>query len=345
MNFFSAAQRLAVAGSFLAVLFISFPADSAIPAGYKGFPYHDTIQQIPGRVRLSRFDQGMAGKTQPEATLDANTNGVTWHDYMAVGQWACHYLRAITGPSLQVMGEGNDCMSNGWVGPDYVHDSASTDCYLADANMGDWTKYTVYVKQPGIYSLSIFQTAADIDTPWGPYVEMSLLNGADSISTGTDTLHLTSGCQYDFHSWWYMKDYRRLALDSGMQLFRYQVCTNPKGNGPMNVDFVDFNYMGPVSVADRAYFSAMNGGLSLRSITPQPAKTLQLNFTASEAAPARVQCFDARGALLFTETINNVAMGYNHISLKSRVPASGMVFVRMTQGNKTTQGKIFLFRK
>ena len=104
MNFFSAAQRLAVAGSFLAVLFISFPADSAIPAGYKGFPYHDTIQQIPGRVRLSRFDQGMAGKTQPEATLDANTNGVTWHDFMPVGQWACHYLRAITGPSLQVMG-------------------------------------------------------------------------------------------------------------------------------------------------------------------------------------------------------------------------------------------------
>ncbi len=345
MNFFSAAQRLAVAGSFLAVLFISFPADSAIPAGYKGFPYHDTIQQIPGRVRLSRFDQGMAGKTQPEATLDANTNGVTWHDFMPVGQWACHYLRAITGPSLQVMGEGGDCMSNGWVGPDYVHDSASTDCYLADANMGDWTKYTVYVKQPGIYSLSIFQTAADIDTPWGPYVEMSLLNGTDSISTGTDTLHLTSGCAYDFHAWWYMKDYRQLALDSGMQLFRYQVCTNPKGNGPMNVDFVDFNYVGAVGVSERSYFSTIYGGLSLRSITPQPNRTLQLNFTAADAAPATVQCFDARGALLCSETINNVAMGYNHIQLKSRITALGMVFVRMTQVNRTAQGKIFLFAK
>jgi len=211
--------------------------------------------------------------------------------------------------------------------------------------MGDWTKYTVYVKQPGIYSLSIFQTAADIDTPWGPYVEMSLLNGTDSISTGTDTLHLTSGCAYDFHSWWYMKDYRQLALDSGMQLFRYQVCTNPKGNGPMNVDFVDFNYVGPVGASERSYFSTIYGGLSLRSITPQPNRTLQLNFTAADAAPATVQCFDARGSLLFTEAMNNVAMGYNHISLKSRVTASGMIFVRMTQGNRTAQGKVFLFRK
>jgi|GEM_PF-2543115 hypothetical protein len=345
MNFISAAQRLSVAGSFLAVLFISFPADSEIPAEYKGFPYHDTIQQIPGKIRLSRFDQGMAGKTQPEATLDANTNGVTWHDYMAVGQWACHYLRAITGPSLQFMGEGNDCMSAGWVGPDYVHDSASTDCYLADANMGDWTKYTVYVKQPGIYSLDIFQTAADIPAQFGPYIEISLLNGTDSISTGTDTLHLTSGCQYDFHSWWYMKDYRRLALDSGMQLFRYQVCTNPKGNGPMNVDFVDFNYVGVVGTSERAYFSTLNGGLSIRSITPQANRTLQLNFTAVDAAPARVECFDSRGALLSSETLNNVAMGYNHIQLRSKVTGSGMVFVRMIQGNRTAQGKIFLFAK
>ncbi|HMD68260.1 MAG TPA: hypothetical protein VKF42_05215, partial [Chitinivibrionales bacterium] len=87
MTFFSAARHLAVAASFVAVLVIALPSDSAIPAGYKGFPYLDSVQQIPGRIRLFRFDQGMAGKTQPEATLDANTNGVTWHDFMPVGQW------------------------------------------------------------------------------------------------------------------------------------------------------------------------------------------------------------------------------------------------------------------
>jgi hypothetical protein len=345
MKFFSAAQRFAVAGSFLAVLSISFPVDSAIPAGYKGFPYLDSVQQIPGRIRFFRFDQGVKGKTGSEATLDAGAKEVTWHDFMAVGQWACHNLRAITGPSIQVMGAGGDCMSSDWVGPDYVHDSASTDCYLADANMGDWTKYTVYVKQPGIYSFSIFQTAAGIEAQWGPYIEVSLLNGTDSISTGTDTLHLTHGCAYDFHSWWYMKDLRRLALDSGMQVLRYQVCTNPPGNGPMNVDFVDFNYVGPVGVAQQSYFSSINGGLSLRSITLQATKTLQLNFTAAEASPATVQCFDSRGALLFTETLSNVVIGYNHLQLKNRVSVSGMVFVRVTQGNKTAQGKIFLFAK
>jgi hypothetical protein len=232
-------------------------------------------------------------------------------------------------------------MSNDWVGANYIRDSASNDCYVADANSGDWTKYTVYVKQPGIYSLSILEAAQGIEAQWGPYIELVMLNGTDSISTGTDTLHLTDY----FHAWYYMKDFHQLALDSGMQVLKYQVCTNPPGNGPMNVDWVDFTYVGPVGAADRAYFSSFTGGLSIKSITPRAAKTLQLNFTAAEASCATVQCFDSRGSLLFTETMNNVAIGYNHIQLKNRIPVSGMVFVRITQGNKTAQGKVFLFAK
>lgn len=337
MTLYSAARRLAVAGSFLTVLFISFPADSAIPAGYKGFPYLDSIQPIPGKVRLIRFDQGMAGKTAAEATLDANTKEVTWHDYASSNRWYCH-LRDATGVGDQVMGAGGDHMDAGSPGGDLT---ANQDCYVADANVGDWTKYTVYVKQPGVYSLNILEAANGIEAQWGPYIALSFLNGTDSITTGTDTLHLTSY----FHAWWYMVDFKRMVLDSGLQVFRYDVSTNPPGNGPMNVNYVDFNYIGPVGVADRAYFSSINGGLSLRSITPQASKTLQLNFTAAEASPATVQCFDSRGTLLFTETMNNVAIGYNHIQLKNRVSVSGMVFVRMTQGNKTAQGKIFLFAK
>jgi hypothetical protein len=212
---------------------------------------------------------------------------------------------------------------------------------VADANSGDWTKYTVYVKQPGIYNLSILEAAQGIETQWGPYIELVMLNGTDSISTGTDTLHLTDY----FHAWYYMKDFHRLALDSGMQVLKYQVCTNPPGNGPMNVDWVDFNYIGPVGTADCANFNSFISGLSLKSITPQSTKTLQLNFTAAETAPITVRCFDSRGALLLAETMNNVALGYNHIQLKNKVTASGMVFVRMTQGSRTAQGKIFLFGK
>jgi hypothetical protein len=335
MKFFLAAQRLAVAGSFLAVLSINFPADSAIPAGYKGFPYLDSVQQIPGKTRLFRFDQGVAGKTGAEATLDAGTNGVTWHDYNSSNNWYCH-ARDATGVGLQNMGAGGDHMEAGSPGGDLT---ANSDCYLAETNKGDWTKYTVRVNQPGIYSIN-FLEAAEYDKPTDPhipYVAVAFLNGTDSISTGTDTMRLTSY----YHSWWYMIDYRRIALDSGLQVMRFDIV----GNGPMNIDYMDFSYVGPVSVADRAYFASQNGGLSLRSITPQSTKTLQLNFTAAEASPATVQCFDSRGALLFTETINNVAMGYNHIQLKNRISGSGMIFVRMTQGNKTAQGKVFLFAK
>jgi hypothetical protein len=286
-----------------------------------------------------RFDQGVKGKTGSEATLDAGAKEVTWHDDMTFGRWACHSLREITNVSLQLMGQGGDHMGTGWTGANYTN---NTDCYLADANKGDWTKYTVYVKQPGIYSFSIL-AAADPDTQWGhELIALSFLNGKDSVSTGTDTMHWTGG---GGHVWWYLENFRRVVLDSGLQVLRYDVPTNPPGNGPMNMDYLDITYIGPVGTADRAYFSSLNGGLSLRSITPQASKTLQLNFTAAEASPATVQCFDSRGSLLFTETMNNVALGYNHIQLKNRVPGSGMVFVRMTQGNKTAQGKVFLFAK
>jgi hypothetical protein len=341
MTLFSAARRLAAAGSIFAALLFCLPADSAIPAGYKGFPYLDSVQQIPGRIRFFNFDQGKAGKTGGGATLDAGTKDVTWHDYMGTGGWYCHDQRPTTGTSLQRMGAGGDRMSNDWTGPNYIRDSASNDCYVADANSGDWTKYTVRVKQPGIYSLSILQAAQGIESQWGPYIELVMLNGTDSNSTGTDTLHLTDY----FHAWYYMKDFHRLALDSGLQVLKYQVCVTPAGNGPMNVDWVDFTYVGPVSTADRAFFPSLNGGLSIRSITPQASKTLQLNFTAAETAPVTVGCFDSRGALLFSETMNNVTMGYNHIQLKNRVTASGMVYVKMTQGNKAAQGKVFLFGK
>jgi|WetSurMetagenome_2_1015567.scaffolds.fasta_scaffold00842_14 hypothetical protein len=328
MKLVAAAQRVAVAGSFLAVLILSVPSDSAVPSGYRGFPYLDSIQEIPGKIRLFRFDQGMAGKTQTEAALDANTNGVTWHDYNSHNNWYCH-ARDATGVGLQNMGAGGDHMEAGSPGGNLT---ANTDCYLAETNQGDWTKYTVKVAQPGIYSINFFEAAAETQIP---YVSVAFLNGADSVSTGTDTMHVTSY----YHSWWYMVDYRRIALDSGVQVLRFDIV----GNGPMNVDYLDFSYIGPVSVADRGIFASQNGGLSLKSITPQADRSLQLNFTAADATPATVQCFDARGSLLFSETINGVAMGYNHIPLKGKVPGKGMLFVRMTQGNKTAQGKVFMF--
>jgi hypothetical protein len=329
MKLVSAAQRFAVAGLVFTVLF-SFPTHSAIPAGYNGFPYLDSVQQIPGKIRLFRFDQGKAGKTGGSAVLDAGTNGVTWHDYNSSNKWYCQ-LRSSTGVGLQNMGAGGDHMEAGSPGGDLT---ANSDCYLAETNQGDWTKYTLKVNQPGIYSINFFEAANETVIP---YVGVSFLNGTDSISTGTDTMHLTSY----YHSWWYMIDYRRIALDSGLQVMRFDIV----GNGPMNIDYMDFNYIGPVSVADRAYFSSLNGGLSLRSITPQATKTLRLNFTAAETAPVTVQSYNARGTLLSAETINNVSLGYNHIQLKNRISGSGMVLIRMTQGNKVAQGKVFMFGK
>jgi hypothetical protein len=200
----------------------------AIPSGYKGFPYLDSIQEIPGRIRLFRFDQGMSGKTGASSVLDAGTKDITWHDYNSSNKWYCQ-LRSATGVGLQNMGAGGDKMETG----SPAHTLVNGDCYLAETNQGDWTKYTVRVKQRGIYSISFLEAASETQIP---YVAVSFLNGTDSISTGTDTMHLTSY----YHNWWYMPEYKHIELDSGLQVMRFDIV----GNGPMNINYLDFSYVG-----------------------------------------------------------------------------------------------------
>jgi hypothetical protein len=324
----------------LLVVALSFPTLAVLPPGYKGVPFHDSTQQIPGRIRFFNFDQGIPGTTGGGAVLDVNTKEVTWHDYMGTGGWYCHDQRPTTGTSLQRMGAGGDRMSNDWKGANYIGDSAKNDCYVADANQGDWTKYTVHVKQRGVYSLSILEAAQGIEKQWGPYIELVLLNGTDSISTGTDTLHLTDY----FHAWYYMKDFRRLTLDSGIQVLKYQVCNDPAGNGPMNVDWVDFTYVGPVQAAyPNKHFTAANE-LSIRKITPQANGGAQLEFQSAGSMPVKLERFDARGALLSTKTLASVHTGTNRVQLGENGGRSGVVLIRLSQGNMRSEGKANLLR-
>ena len=332
MKVFSAVQRLAGAGSFFTVLFfIILPSESATPTGYKGFPYLDSIQQIPGRIRLFCFDQGKVGKTESEAILDANTNGVTWHDYNSSNKWACK-LRSSTGVGLQNMGEGGDHMEPGSPGGDLT---ANKDCYLAETNTGDWTKYTIRVNQPGIYSMNFFE-AAMYDKPTDPhipYVAVSFLNGTDSISTGVDTMRLTSY----FHSWWYMIDYRRIALDSGLQVMRFDII----GNGPMNIDYLDFSYVGPVSALMKPNPQhPINHALKIKNIAPQ-AGGVSVRFASFNTSPVRVECFNACGVLLSKEMFNTIRVGDNQVQVRGNLPGSQMVFLRMTQGVNSTVSKVF----
>ena len=320
------------------IAIICYSAWSAIPPGYKGYPYLDSIQPIPGRLRMVNFDQGKTGKTESEATLDANTNGVTWHDFNSSNIWACH-SRSATGVGMQLLNSAFDHMETDWTGPNYI---IFGECYMAETNMGDWTKYTVRVKQPGVYSLSFLHTAAPADG-FGPYVKVSFLNGTDSTCSGVDTFKLTHGTPYDFHTWWY-KEYSRITLDSGLQVIRFDIPSNPKANGPMNINYIDFAYVGQVQAKfPNTHFTAANS-LSIQKIAPQICGGVAVSFLSSNSGPVQIERYDARGALLSAQMLTNVRAGLNRAVLGENASSSGVVFIRISQGNSRTEGKAYMLR-
>jgi hypothetical protein len=284
---------------------------AAIPADYPGMPYQGKVQEIPGRVFLSDFDQG--------------PKNVVWHDYNTKNQWACK-VRDSTGVGMQLMGQGGD--KGDTPEADSLVKARMGKCYLAETNTGDWTKYTVKVKQAGTYKLAMLSAAQGTTIP---FVAVSLLTAKDSMGTGQLTLPLTTY----FHHWVYTRNLSSLSLDSGTQVLRFDI----PGNGPMNIDYIDFEYAGAADVKRAAVSGDV---IRVSRMARQADGSVVLEFAASGRAGVGIRAFDASGALLASETAAVPgASGKGRLQLRN-LPASGLVFVELRQGSQRALARTFL---
>ncbi len=290
---------------------IVFQVSATLPPGYKGYPYLKT-QEIPGRFRAFSFDQG--------------PKDVVWHDFNKTNAWYCK-VRDSTGVGLQKMGAGGD--KGDTPEADSMIKNEGQNCYLAETNMGDWTKYTVHVSQAGSYKLNILSAAQGTVNPW---VGVSLLNGTDSVGTGQIVLPLTTY----FHHWVYTKDVATMSLDSGIQVLRFDII----GNGPMNIDYIDFRLAGPVGINQKAL--VIPSSIQIEKITAQSHDiNLSLNLPSQEAIT--VQLLDASGRVLANQSYAKVNLGSNLISLHAGNFKQGLVFVKVQQGKFKKESKALLF--
>lgn len=296
---------------------------ASIPSTYMGTPFEGRTQQIPGRVLLAEFDQG--------------PKGATWHDFEAKNPWACK-TRDSTGVGLQIMGAGGD------KGDTHEADSLVKlrmgKCYLAETNQGDWTKYTVQVKQAGVYSLSYLSAASKTDIP---FVGVSLLSSKDSVGTGQVTLPITTY----FHNWVYTRHLSQLALDTGTQVLRFDIV----GNGPMNIDYIDFEYSQASGIGGDGRIGALrqvgaegSGALSIGHAILAPDGTLRLDVNAREGEAIEAGIYAASGKFLATAFAAHPINGGNSISFGHAdiARASGLIYVRVRQGKAVATARSFL---
>jgi hypothetical protein len=287
----------------LAGLVLAGPAAAALPAGYPGLPYQGKVQEIPGRVFLSDFDQG--------------PKNVVWHDYNTKNQWACK-VRDSTGVGLQLMGQGGD--KGDTPGADSLVKARMGKCYLAETNQGDWTKYTVKVAQPGSYTLSMLSAEQGTDIP---FVGVSLLQGADSAGTGKIVLPLTTY----FHHWVYTRGLATMDLDSGLQVLRFDII----GNGPMNVDFIDFAYAG--AVGTRAAAAAPE--VRIEGLARAADGRVRLRYAVPGAGRVDVRLYDAGGKDLARAVVDAPEAGPAESELSLPAHAPGLVFVRLVRAGRS----------
>ncbi len=291
----------------------SVPLHAGLPTGYPGTAYQGKVQEIPGRVFLSDFDQG--------------PKDVTWHDFDTKNPWACK-VRDSTGVGLQLMGQGGD--KGDTKEADSLVRIRMGKCYLAQTNKNDWTKYTVNVKQAGAYKLAFLSAAAETLIP---FVAVSLLTDKDSAGTGQITLPITTY----FHHWVYTRDLAKLNLDVGTQVLRFDV----PGNGPMNIDYIDFEYTGAATVSGPGRTHAPADGLIAGPLARGSDGALSLDFNAPGNDPVAIRVFDAAGFLLASETASARA-GANRFSFRGAASPAGLVFLELRQGGNTARSRSVL---
>jgi hypothetical protein len=291
-------------------------ASAELPAGYPGTPYQGKVQEIPGRVFLSDFDQG--------------PKNAVWHDFEAKNVWACK-VRDSTAVGLQLMGQGGD--KGDTKEADSLVKARMGKCYLAQTNSGDWTKYTVRVKQKGGYSLAMLSAASETQVP---FVAVSLLNGKDSTGSGQITLPITTY----FHHWVYTRELKTMSLDTGLQVLRFDI----PGNGPMNIDYIDFTFNGATSL--KAPAAAGNGGLTVRGIAREAGGALRVDFRGEAKGPVRVRVFSAFGSRLFMSESEPAADGNGSVRFPAGSAegksAHGLVFVKLEQGGASSLSRTFI---
>ena len=199
----------------------------------KNTPFKDSVypggpQTIPGRIRCAYYDFG--------------GEGVAYHDTDPVNHGSGE-LNPANGSYLNEfrMNEGVD---TSYTKGDGVDDSPYNfvepelgQLYVGWTEPGEWIKYTVMVKQTGLYAVSLFYTSNR-----GGEIAISV-NDRDV----TGPIQVQSTYRPDdpvawrqWHHWNRMNNLARIKLEQVMQVLTLHTLSN----GNMNYAYLDFEFLG-----------------------------------------------------------------------------------------------------
>ena len=140
----------------LCLLTIAFVANGDIPEQYQGKPFqdatHTTPQAIPGRVQAALYDFGGEGIAYHDTDAvnhgSGELNYKPGHCEEGVPPSICHF-RENEGVDISYVKKMADLNHPNMVGPDWQQ------LYIGWTEDGEWTNYTVDVKNAGKYKIQV----------------------------------------------------------------------------------------------------------------------------------------------------------------------------------------------
>jgi hypothetical protein len=320
--------RLFPACLFVVVL-LTGPGQAEVPSNYKGRPFRNQIQSVPGTVYLWRYDSGGADI----AWSDSNTNNPG--DY---------HGRTTNGVEDKV---GLKTLNRAWdqmapnAGPDtMIHYDDTNNIYLGYIRNKQWVKMTIDVKQAGTYLFDAMVTACCqpnsttecLNPLCDPTIRIDFLNNTDSVSTGAVTFTRTGY----YHYYMYETNLARVNLKQGIQLHKITILGWP----PSNIWYFKYTLLS-TSALERQNHCGDVDMLKAERCARSCDGRVQVDFQAQDRWPVRIECFTAKGQLESAGSFAYVNEGLNRHALNGRV-SPGTKLIRLVQGRNSTVNKLFL---
>jgi hypothetical protein len=322
--------------ALLGMLLFSVDVFPELPPGYTAKPFRDSIQQIPGRFFVWRYDQADArGISWETPRRVAMTGDYYQYDGRSTAGVEDYIINRILNPAWDVYGplgksypaNPADTIANPAADTTLIYNdmNATKDgIYIGYIEHGEWLKSTVNVAEDGYYQIDLMVTSNSND----PSISISALNGTDSISTGKMKFKNTGF----YHNYVFQQNIGVIQLKKGLQIIR----TDVTGQEPFNLWFYKFTKVEkPTSSIDlqKPWSDVRTSSLNDGSI--------QLTFSSNSGEPVTVNMYDSVGRTFGSEILTSLHAGTNVVTLSNR-PKEGLVFVRLTRGGDSFVSKILI---
>ena len=188
-------------------------AQTGQPAPYAGKPYRGEAQAIPGRVQAEFYDVGGEGVAYHDSDPGNNGSGT-----LNKGASELDQFRKDEGVDISYTKSEFDKTVDGG-------DETYGELYVGWTAPGEWIKYTVDVKQAGVYTVNAHLSSNNQNA------EISL--EFDGVGVAGPIVIPTTG---HWHKWRICKNLAEVKLSKGLHVMTLKFVKE----GNMNVDYLEF---------------------------------------------------------------------------------------------------------